>query len=515
VHKVLKVPRVPRVHGVPKVLKVPRVPRVHGVRGGHGARRRMLLAAVVITFAAVTGVAQQRPDRSAPPPLGPAPSLTLPPVQKLALPNGLPVWIVEQHEVPLVQVNVVVRTGSSADPAGKFGLASLTAAMIDEGAGGRDALELADAFDMLGAQVGTTGSFDWSAVRMSVPVTRLGEALPLLADVVMRPDFPQAELERLREERLTQFLQARDDPAAIAQTAFPRLLFGPEHRFGSPGAGTEASVKGLTVEDLRGFHAEHFRPDNAVLLVVGDITAAEVHPLLEEHFGGWTVEGRKPAPAVVPGGRQPERRQVYLVDKPGAAQSQVRIGWVGVPRGTRDYFPIIVMNTVLGGSFTSRLNTNLRETHGYAYGAGSAFDMRRAPGPFFASAGVQTDKTAEALTEFFTELNGILAPMPADELDKARNYLALGFPRGFETTGDLARRLEEQYVYDLPDDYFSQYVERVQAVTATDVARVAKAYVQPDRFIVVVVGDLSEIEAPVRKLALGPVTVVPLDDVFE
>lgn len=487
--------------------RVPGVPKVPGVRSA-------IAAAVGVAALAGALAAAQQPDRSAPPVPGPAPSLRLPAIEKFALANGLPVWIIEQHEVPIVQVNLVVRTGSSADPAGLFGLASLTAAMINEGAGGRSALELADAFDMLGAQIGTTSSFDASGARMSVPVVRLSDALPLLADVVMRPDFPAEELERRRKERLTQFLQARDDPAAIVQAGFPRLLFGPEHRYGTGAAGTEASVKAMTTEHLRTFHASHYRPDNAVLLVAGDVTAAVARPLLEQHFGGWTAPGARPPPVVVPAASQPARRQVFLIDKPGAAQSQVRIGWVGVPRSTRDYFPIMVMNTVLGGSFTSRLNTNLRETHGYAYGAGSAFDMRRAPGPFFAAAGVQTDRTAEALTEFFVELNGVLKPMTADEIGKARNYLALGFPRDFETTGDLARRLEELFVFDLPDDYFSQYVARVEAVTAGDVARVAQAHVQPDRFVVVVVGDLDVIEAPVRALNLGPVTVVPLEDVF-
>lgn len=475
----------------------------------------IVLVAVAVAGLVAPGSAQQRPDRSAPPALGPAPSLRLPAVQKFTLANGLPVWLIEQHEVPLVQVNVVVRAGSSADPMGKFGLASLASAMIDEGAGGRSALDLADAFDMLGAQLSTTSTFDASAARMSVPVTRLEEALPLLADVVQRPDFPGAELERLREERLTGFLQARDNPAAIVQSAFPRLLFGPEHRYGTSAAGTESSVTAIGVEDVRQFHAAHYRPDNVALIVVGDTTTAAVGPLLERHFGGWTVTGSTPARADVAEARQPTRRQVYLIDKPGAAQSQIRIGGIGVPRSTADYFPLIVMNTVLGGSFTSRLNTNLREKNGYAYGAGSSFDMRRAPGPFFAAAGVQTDKTAEALTEFFAELNGILAPISAEELDKARNYLALGFPRDFETTGDLARRLEDLYVFDLPDEYYSQYVERVQAVTAFDVARVSRTYIQPDRFAVVVVGDRSVIDAPVRALKLGTVTIVPVDEVFK
>lgn len=501
-----RVPKVPGVPGVPEVpgVRVPRVPRV----------RRMLAGVALVLLTAASAVAQP-PDRSAPPALGPAPSLTLPAIEKRQLANGLPVWIVEHHEVPLVQVNLVVRTGSGADPFGKFGLASLTAAMLDEGAGGRNALDLADAFDMLGAQVGTTSTFDATAARLSVPVAQLTEAMPLLADVVLRPDFPEADLARLREERLTAFLQARDDPASIIQAAFPRLIFGEEHRFGTGAAGTESALKATTVEDLRGFHRTHFRPDNAVLLIVGDVTAASVLPLAEKHFGSWRVEGPLPTRTAVPDARQPGKRQVYLIDKPGAAQSQVRIGWIGVPRSTPDYFPLVVMNTVLGGSFTSRLNTNLREKNGYSYGAGSTFDMRRDAGPFFATAGVQTDKTAEALAEFFTELNGIRTPISAEELDKAKNYVALGFPGGFETTGDLARRLEDLYVFDLPDDYYSRYVERILAVTAADVARVAKTWIQPDRFAVVVVGDRSVVEAPMRKLNLGPLRIVPLEDVFK
>jgi zinc protease len=476
--------------------------------------RALTAAAAALAVGTVGLGAQPRPDRSAPPSLGPAPSLTLPAIQKHTLSNGLQVWVVEQHEVPIVQVNLVLRTGSSADPFGRFGLASLTATMVMEGAAGRGALELADAFDVLGVQIATASTFDVSAIRLSVPVAQLSEALPLVADVVVRPDFPAEELERRRQERLTAFLQARDDPVSIAQTAFPRLLFGIEHRYGTPAAGTETALKALTVDDLRGFHRTHYRPDNAVLIVVGDVTAAEALPAVERHLGSWRADAAAPAPATVPAARQHGRRQVYLIDKPGAAQSQVRIGWVGVPRSTPDYFPLVVMNTILGGSFTSRLNTNLRETHGYSYGASSVFDMRRAPGPFFAGAGVQTDKTAEALTEFFVELNGILKPMTAEELDKARNYVALGFPRDFETTGDLARRLEELFVFDLPEDYFARFVERVQAVTLDDVARVAKTYIQPANFAVVVVGDLKEIEAPVRKLNLGNVRVVPLDEVF-
>jgi predicted Zn-dependent peptidase len=203
------------------------------------------------------------------------------------------------------------------------------------------------------------------------------------------------------------------------------------------------------------------------------------------------------------------------VDKPDAEQSQIRIGWVGVPRSTPDYFPLLALNTVLGGSFTSRLNQNLREQHGYAYGASSFFDMRLSAGPFVAAAGVQTDKTAEALREFFHELNAILKPIPDDELSKAKNYVALGFPAEFETTGDLSRRLEEMLVYSLPDRYFAGYVDNVQAVTMDAVQKAAQRYIQPSRLAVVVVGDRRTIEPGIRALNLGPVRVMTVDEALD
>jgi zinc protease len=208
------------------------------------------------------------------------------------------------------------------------------------------------------------------------------------------------------------------------------------------------------------------------------------------------------------------RREVYLVDKPGAPQTQIRIGFVGVPRSTPDYFPLEVMNTILGGSFSSRLNLNLREEHGYSYGANSFFDMRNDAGPFTAFAGVQTDKTAESLKEFFNEFTGILQPVPAGELARGKNYVALGLPSGFETTGDISRRLEETLVYALADDYFSRYVPNVQAITSTDVQRVARTYIRADRMAVVVVGDRKVIEPGLRALNLGPVNVITIDQVF-
>ena len=472
------------------------------------------ILALVVTAVASTAFAQDKPDRSKPPAIGPAPSLKMPPVQKQKLSNGLAVWIIEHHEVPLAQVNMIVKSGSAADPIGKYGVGSLAAAMLDEGAGSRSALEIADALEFLGANLSTTSSFDYSAVRMSVPVSKLADALPVMADVTLRPAFPANELDRLKKERLTGLLQARDNPAALVQLAFPRVIYGPTHRYGTSANGVPAAIESFSVADLQTFYRAHYRPDNSTLLVVGDVTPASVMPMLEKAFGSWKAEGMAPLVAEVPTAPQLKARQIYIVDKPDAPQTQIRIGWVGVPRSTSDYAALEVLNTILGGSFTSRLNQNLREEHGYSYGASSAFDMRLSAGPFLAAAGVQSDKTGESVKEFFNELARIGTPIPEDELKKSKNYVALAFPGEFETTGDLARKLEELVVYNLPDDTFAKFVSAVTSVTAADLQKLAARYIQPDKMAVVVVGDRKTIEGQIRQLDLGPVNFITIDELF-
>jgi len=458
-------------------------------------------------------VSAQAPDRTHPPQSGPPPTLKLPAIQKRSLSNRLPVWIVERHEVPVVHVNLVVLSGTGDDPQGKFGIANLTAALLTEGAGSRSALEIADAVDFLGADLVTNSTSDASAVRLNVPVARLAAALPIMADVALRPTFPAAELDRQKVERLTDVIQARDDPAAIDQLGYARVVFGTTHRYGTALMGAAKTISAFTVDDVRAFYRSAYQPGNAALIVVGDVTPDRVMTLLETNFGKWQAGAASQrqtftAPAL------PSERQIYIIDKPGAPQSQVRIGWAGVPRSTPDYFPITVMNTVLGGAFSSRLNLNLREKHGYTYGAQSQFDMRLSAGPFVAAAGIQTDKTADALKEFFVELNGILQPVPAEELARAKHYVSLRYPLGFETTGDIAARLEQALVYHLPDDYFSTYVQRIEAVTAAEVQRVAQKYIVPNKFAVVIAGDRAAIEPGIRALNLGPIKIMTVDDVF-
>jgi predicted Zn-dependent peptidase len=474
----------------------------------------MRYAFALVLALVVTVGAQQPPDRSQPPQPGPTPSLRLPAIHKEKLSNGLPVWIVEMHKVPVAQLNLVVLSGTSDDPTGKYGVANMTAAMLEEGAGSRNSLEIADAVDFLGADLNAGAGVDSSGVRLHVPVARLGDALSIMGDVVEHPTFPNDELDRLRQQRLTSLIQGRDDPPTIAAVTFSRVLYGKEHRYGTMQMGTATTIKSMAASDLKSFYSAAFRPDNAVLLAVGDVDASTLVPQLEKVFGQWKATGAARTPTKLPEIAEPGARQIYLVDKPGAAQSQIRIGWIGVPRSTPDYFPLQVMNTILGGSFSSRLNMNLREQHGYTYGAGSGFDYRLSAGPFAASAGVQTDKTADALKEFFNELTGIRKAVPAEELARAKNYIALRYPGAFETTGDMSRRLEDAIVYHLPEDYFGKYIQNIQAVTVADVQRVAEKYIQPDKFAVVVVGDRQKIEAPIKALNLGAIKVITVDEVF-
>lgn len=447
-----------------------------------------------------------------PPALAPAPSVRPPVPETRALSNGLQVQYVRMAELPVVQALLVVRgAGSAADPAGLPGLASFTATMLDEGAGGKDAIALADALDFLGASLTTGAAWDNATVGLYVLRRNFERALPLMADVVLRPDFPENEVQRLREERVVNLTRARDEAGAIAANAFQSLVFGADHPYGR-----FATVEGTRTLDragVAGFHRATYRPDRATLILVGDVDPAAMHPMLERAFGGWRSDDAAAAAIGTATPPRIERTTVFLVDKPGAAQSEIRIGHPGVARNHPDYYPLMVMNTILGASFTSRLNTNLREVHGYTYGAGSGYAMRAQAGPFTAQAAVQTAKTDSALIEFFKELNRIRTePVPAAELEKAKAYLALGFPEALETTSSVAAQLAGLVTYDIPPTFFGEYVQRIMGVTAADVQRVANAHVRPANAVVVVVGDRATIEAAVRAANIGPVEIRPVEE---
>ncbi len=456
-----------------------------------------------VTAAAAAAFPTTPPALSAPAPL-PAPT-----VVERRLANGLRVLVVRQAELPLVDVTLAVRTGAESDPANRAGLATLTANLLDEGTRTRTALQIAEQAALLGASLRTNAGWDATTISLHGTTAALDSALALMADVALAPSFPTADLERLRAERLTSLVQLRDRGPAIADRIFNEVVYGPRHPYGRAAVGTEATTRAITQGDIQRFFGQHYRPNNAVLIAVGDIEPDDFVRRAERLFGTWEPGPVLPAPFDVR--PPPTTTQIYVVDKPGAPQSSVRIGSVGVARATDDFFPLTVMNTLLGGSFTSRLNQNLRETRGYTYGAGSSFSMRREPGPFLASAEVTGTKTDSALIEFMKELNAIRDTVPMAELEKAKQYLELQLPSAFETTGGIASQLLTVALYDLPLDYFASYSRQIRAVSQADVHRVARQYVRPEALAIVIVGDRASIEPALRRAGIAPVSVRTLD----
>lgn len=452
----------------------------------------------------------QSPDRTKPPALGPTPSLKINPTQKFTLNNGLPVYVYEKRDVPIIQLNLVIKAGSVDEPADKLGLAGLTANMMDEGAAGKTALELSDEIEFLGTSISVSGGLHTSGVSMRSTTSKFDASLKLFADVLLRPDFPESELARLKKQYLTSLFQAYDRPQAIAASATSQLVFGKEHPYGRTSVGTEQSLNALTVADLKNFYSTYYKANNAFLVVVGDVDAKTVVAKIEEAIGSWQMGDVKPASVAKV--KQVSDRTIYLIDKPEAAQSVIRICRVGTDRMSEDYFPILVMNTILGGSFTSRLNQNLREKNGYAYGAGSGFGFRPYPGPFTASSDVQTDATDKALKEFMKELDGISKPVSDEELAKAKNYIALGYPDNFSSVGSIAGQIVEMVLYNLPENYFNDYISKVMAVKKDDVRRVAKKYIDTDDLAIIIVGDKAKVEKGLKETKVGKiVNMIPTD----
>ena len=451
-------------------------------------------------------------DLTVPPTLAPPPALRLPPVTTRTLPNGLKLVVVEQHELPLADFVLDVRTGGEADAAGKAGTASVASGMLTEGTTSRTALEIADQAAYLGVRIGAGSGWEQSIVSLHAPIAQLDSALALFADVALHPAFNTADLERVRKVRLTALQQVRDRGPAIADRAYATALYGEQHPYGRPLSGTETSVADITRDDLVKFYTTYFRPNNATLLVVGDVRPDDIERRAIALFRDWQ---RADVPTVAEGSTStPKATTLVLIDKPGAAQSSFRLGGIGVPRSTDDYFAIQVMNTILGGSFTSRLMQNLRETHGYTYGAGSGFSMRRSAGPFTAQAEVVTAKTDSAFTEFMKELRAIRDTVPAAELAKAKRYLQLGLPQDFETTGSIASQMLPLVTYGIPLNFYDTAVQRIGEVTQADVQRVARQYVDPDRLTIVIVGDRKLIEPGLRALNPGEIIIRDVRDVI-
>lgn len=469
--------------------------------------RAMMIASTMLAslLPAFAGAQSAVPASTQPPKLAEPTPLTLPAMVERTLPNGLRLVVVEQRELPVVDAYLVIRSGSEADPADKAGLATLTANLLDEGAGSRDALSLAEEIGFLAIRLGTSASLESSTIVLHSTTATLDSAMALMADVVLRPTFPEKEFTRLRNERLTALLQEQDRGPAMADRAFAALVYGETHPYGRSASGTRETVERITLDDVKGFWRTYFRPNNATLVVVGDLSVADAQVLATRAFGSWA---RATVPSVTYA-KAPTATStaIHIVDKPKAAQSSFRIGGIGVARSTADYYPLMVMNTALGGSFTSRLNNTLREVKGYTYGAGSGFSMRREAGPFTARAEVVSAKTDSALIEFMKELNGIRKPLPPEELAKVKRYLRLGYADGFETTGDIAYQISGLVTYGLPLSTLGAFDAGIAKVTAAEVRRVANRYLDPTTLQIVIAGDRATIEPALKATKIAPVDV--------
>jgi zinc protease len=448
----------------------------------------------------------QQSFRQSPP--GPADlrPFRFPSFERFRLPNGLTVVHAELRSFPVLAVAAVIRAGASRDGVGRAGLAALTTALLDSGAGGRSGPEISDSLERLGLQLHVGTSWDHSQVDISGLSARARDAADLLALLVRSPDFPEQEVERLRTEHLAAVLQRRADPRALANEVIARSIYSERSPFSSPSTGSRTSLSALSRDDIVDHHRDWFHPDRGAIIVAGSVPRDDVEALLGA-FTAWN--GRSPDAAAANAEPRFTARTVIIVDRPGSVQSEIRVGHVGAPRSTPDYFPIIVLNTVLGGAFTSRLNLNLRERHGFTYGASSVFSMRKEPGPFLTSTAVQTDVTAAAVREIFHEIQTIREqPVTQGELQDARNYLAGVFPLTLQTASGVASRLGEIVLHELPDDYYDHYPRNILAVTREDAHRVAREYLRPDRAVVVIVGDAAAIREDIEALDLGDVQVL-------
>lgn len=450
-------------------------------------------------------------DRTNLPTPGADPEAKFPAFQRAQLSNGLKLLLVERHSLPLVQFNLQLDVGYAADQFAIPGTAKLTFQMLDEGTARRTSLQISDELAALGANLGAGSSLDSSSVGLSSLTSTLDPALDIYSDVILNPAFPTADFARLQKQLLAGIQQEKREPFGMALRVFPKLLYGNGHAYGNPlrGSGTEASVAKLTPADLRKFHSTWFKPNNATLIIVGDTTLKEITPKLEKLFAKWQP-GSVPTKNLATVQLQP-KTAVYLVDRPGAVQSVILAGHVGLPKSDPDSIAIETLNTVLGGTFTSRVNMNLREDKHWAYGAGTIQLWSKGQGPFVAYAPVQADKTKESMIEMDKELRGVLGtrPVTAEELATAQKNQTLSLPGQWETMDAVGGSIAEIVTFGLPENYFTTYPDKVRALTVNDLSKAAQKSVHPDQLTWVVVGDRAKIEPGLRELGWGEIQ--PLD----
>ena len=459
------------------------------------------LAAPALLAMPAAAAAQTTP----PPPLEQRP-IRFPQFAETQLPNGLRILVVENHALPIANLNLYVRSGSSSDPADKLGLAQMTAAVLDKGTATRTAVQIAETVEGVGGSMGAGADQDNTTVSVGVLSDQLPLAFELLSDVVLRPAFPQQEIETSRAQQLAALRAALGSPGNLASRMFDRQVYGAAHPYGR--RSTPQTVTALTRDDLVAFHRAHFVPGNALLVVSGDVTPAQAQQMAAQWLGGW--QGGAAPQDAYPTPPARERAEIFFVHRPNSVQSSVYVGNVGLSPDDPDYYAVQVLNMVLGLSGDSRLEEILRAQHGWTYSARSRFSRLLGGGAFSASSDVRSAVTDSALAELMVQLRRIREePVPQAELDRAKSFLVASFPASVETPGQAAGQLAATRLLGLPAEHLTQYAERVGAVTSADVQRVAREYLQPEKAVVVVVGDAAQVLEKVR--AIAPVSVFDVE----
>ena len=445
-----------------------------------------------------------RAQRAEPEP-APVRPFQVPEVVALETDEGLRIRVAPKSRFPLVSVVLTVDAGEAALPIDRSGHASLTASAMQGGTERRGGAELAEALEGIGASLSVSAGWDATRISLKVLADRMEEALDLFAEVVRLPSFPAEEVDRVRNQRLAAIGQELAQPSSLADRSVMRSVYADESPYSRPRGGTKESVSAFDSAAARAQLEAAFGPEIGVA-VAGDVDPSEFRDLLAARFAGWgTRRERAPVPEAT--ARTGERR-IYVVARPGAVQSEIRIGHPGVARDNPDYFPLRVFNATLGGTFTSRLNLNLREENGFTYGVRSRFMFRRGRGPFLISTAVETAVTAAAVRETMKELHGLVIDGPsAAEVASVRDYMAGVFPLQMETTGQLASQLASLILYDLPADYLASYRDRIRAVTPAEAAAAGRMHVHPEQVAIVVVGDPDSVVPELEALDLGPVQV--------
>jgi zinc protease len=438
---------------------------------------------------------------------GPAREYHFPKFERRTLGNGLTLLVAPTHSLPVVTVFAIVDAGAVAEPAAQEGVAEITARALNEGTPKYDGEALTDYLEQLGTSIGGGASWDSSSLAMTVMRDNLDNAFVHFAEVLITPTFPEAAIERLKSERIAELMQIESEPRELADEKFDEYIYDTDSRFRLPLGGTAQSVNGLSRNEVVAFHSSRYQPSATTVIIVGDVEADEAEHMVAGAMEAWAGV----VTASVRANDKPVRgsRAVRVIRKEDAPQSEVRIGHVGVPRTHPDYFSITVMNAVLGGLFSSRINLNLREDHGYTYGASSAFDWRREAGPFVVGTAVASDVTVAAIEETVKEIDRMRSePISESELSLATSYLEGVFPIRYETTAAIASALASLVVYDLPEDWYDTYRSRIASVTVNDVLEAARKHVHSESLQIVIVGDAGAIREPLEALAFGPLDVV-------